>query len=215
MVRVGEKIKRLREDREWTQPHLAVKAGVAVSAVSQIENGRRSPNVGTLDKLADALGVEVADLFREPEAPKAHRSSPEAPDASEGERLLEKLCRRLISELEEDAKRWESTGRAGGINHTGYQEVAARRLSVQDSLNTLGDVSETLNVDFSDRRGHLLRHVRRELQSAYNRWSAARMELIEKYFNSLVGTQLEEVRARHEKEEERIDGGVVVWLDVG
>lgn len=71
MVRVGEKIKRLREDREWTQPHLAVKAGVAVSAVSQIENGRRSPNVSTLDKLADALGVEVGDLFRESEVPKA------------------------------------------------------------------------------------------------------------------------------------------------
>ncbi len=70
MARVGEKIKRLREDREWTQPRLAVEAGVAVSAVSQIENGRRSPNVGTLDKLAGALDVEMADLFREPEFPK-------------------------------------------------------------------------------------------------------------------------------------------------
>ncbi len=71
MARVGEKIKRLRQDRRWTQPRLAVEAGVAVSAVSQIETGRRNPNVGTLDKLARALGVEVPDLFREPEAPKA------------------------------------------------------------------------------------------------------------------------------------------------
>lgn len=70
MVRVGGHIKRLREERGWSQPRLAVEAGVAVSAVSQIENGRRSPNVSTLDKLAEAFGVEVADFF-----PKAQSSS--------------------------------------------------------------------------------------------------------------------------------------------
>jgi transcriptional regulator with XRE-family HTH domain len=70
MVRVGGHIKRLREERGWSQPRLAVEAGVAVSAVSQIENGRRSPNVSTLDKLAEAFGVEVADFF-----PKARSSS--------------------------------------------------------------------------------------------------------------------------------------------
>jgi transcriptional regulator with XRE-family HTH domain len=74
MVRVGGHIKRLREERGWSQPRLAVAAGVAVSAVSQIENGRRSPNVSTLDKLAEAFGVEVADFF-----PKARSSSLEPP----------------------------------------------------------------------------------------------------------------------------------------
>ena len=69
MVQVGEHIKRLREERGWSQPQLAVEAGVAVSAVSQIENGRRSPNVSTLDKLAGALGVSVADLFPKAQAP--------------------------------------------------------------------------------------------------------------------------------------------------
>lgn len=74
MVRVGGHIKRLREERGWSQPRLAVAAGVAVSAVSQIENGRRSPNVSTLDKLAEAFGVEVAEFF-----PKARSSSLEPP----------------------------------------------------------------------------------------------------------------------------------------
>jgi transcriptional regulator with XRE-family HTH domain len=74
MVQVGEHIKRLRAERGWSQPQLAVEAGVAVSAVSQIENGRRSPNVSTLDKLAEAFGVEVADFFPKAPAPPSQRS---------------------------------------------------------------------------------------------------------------------------------------------
>ncbi|MDQ3923304.1 MAG: hypothetical protein M3309_05180, partial [Actinomycetota bacterium] len=35
------------------------------------ESGRHQARPSTLRKLADALGVEVEDLFREPEAPKA------------------------------------------------------------------------------------------------------------------------------------------------
>ena len=83
MVQVGAHIKRLRAERGWSQPQLAVEAGVAVSAVSQIENGRRSPNVSTLDKIAGAFGVEVADFF-----PKGPRSSLELPlfNGSDGER---------------------------------------------------------------------------------------------------------------------------------
>ena len=78
MTRVGEEVKRLREELGWTQPRLAVEAGVAVSAVSQIENGRRSPNVGTLEKLAEGLDVEVADLF-----PKAQASLPLGDDSEQ------------------------------------------------------------------------------------------------------------------------------------
>ena len=60
---VGREVRRLREERGWGQAKLAVEAGMAVSGVSQIENGKRNPNSATLLKLAKALGVEVADLF--------------------------------------------------------------------------------------------------------------------------------------------------------
>ena len=49
MAPVGGEIKRLREDKGWSQPRLAVEAGVSVYADAQIENGRRSPHVGTLE----------------------------------------------------------------------------------------------------------------------------------------------------------------------
>ncbi len=69
MSDVGQEIRRLREARGWGQAKLAVEAGVAVSGVSQIENGRRNANSSTLIKLAGALGVEVADLFPKAEEP--------------------------------------------------------------------------------------------------------------------------------------------------
>ncbi len=121
MVQVGEKIKRLREDRKWSQPHLAVKAGVAVSAVSQIENGRRSPNVGTLNKLAEAFGVEVADFFRESEAPKVTAPlSSQAPNQDDEERREElRIIREVLKDthalFEELAAEYKSTGNSSKL----------------------------------------------------------------------------------------------------
>ena len=68
MREVGAEIRRLREGRGWTGAQLAVYAGMAPSAVSQIETGRRSPNTGSLAKIAKALEVEVADFFPKAEA---------------------------------------------------------------------------------------------------------------------------------------------------
>jgi len=69
MYEVGREVRRLREGRGWNQAKLAVEAGMAPSAVNQIENGKRSPSATSLTKLADALGVEVRDLFPLEQAP--------------------------------------------------------------------------------------------------------------------------------------------------
>ncbi|MCA1716780.1 MAG: helix-turn-helix transcriptional regulator [Actinobacteria bacterium] len=66
---IGREVKRLREERGWGQARLAVEAKMSVSGVSQIENGKRNLSTATLAKLAEAFGVEVADLF-----PKAQGS---------------------------------------------------------------------------------------------------------------------------------------------
>ena len=62
-------IKRLRQQKEWNQTELAYHAGLAPSVISQIENGKRDPSARTLRKLAEALSVEVADLFPKGQAP--------------------------------------------------------------------------------------------------------------------------------------------------
>jgi transcriptional regulator with XRE-family HTH domain len=72
---VGAEVRRLRETKGWGQTKLAAAADMAVSGISQIENGKRNPNSATLIKLARALGVEVADLF-----PKGQASLPDFKD---------------------------------------------------------------------------------------------------------------------------------------
>lgn len=77
-------VKRLRQEREWNQTELAYHAGLAPSVISQIENGKRDPSARTLRKLADALGVEVGDLF-----PKAQARLPlEVPSSEAGSLTL-------------------------------------------------------------------------------------------------------------------------------
>jgi transcriptional regulator with XRE-family HTH domain len=66
---VGREIRRLREARGWSQAKLAGDTGMGVSGISQIETGARNPSAVTLSKIAEALGVEVGDLFPKVQSP--------------------------------------------------------------------------------------------------------------------------------------------------
>jgi transcriptional regulator with XRE-family HTH domain len=67
---IGEEIRRRRQEKGWTGVQLAEKAGMAPSAISQIETGKRSPHSASVIKLAAALECEVAELYpKPPQAP--------------------------------------------------------------------------------------------------------------------------------------------------
>jgi transcriptional regulator with XRE-family HTH domain len=68
-MNVGKEIRRLREARRWSQAKLAGASGMGTSGISQIETGARNPSAVTLSKIAEALGVEVRDLFPLDQAP--------------------------------------------------------------------------------------------------------------------------------------------------
>lgn len=55
-------VTRLREQRGWRQADLAAATGLSRPFVSQIESGEREPSEITVQAIADALGVEVAEL---------------------------------------------------------------------------------------------------------------------------------------------------------
>jgi len=57
------RLKKLRKERKLTQKQLADQAQVSQSAVCYIENGERSPTLYTLERLAEALEVELHELF--------------------------------------------------------------------------------------------------------------------------------------------------------
>jgi transcriptional regulator with XRE-family HTH domain len=84
---IGSEIRRAREARGWSQAKLAAGADMGVSGISQIETGARNPSVVTLSKIADALGIEVVDLFPKPQTPQ-----PSLEDAALSEALQEALA---------------------------------------------------------------------------------------------------------------------------
>jgi transcriptional regulator with XRE-family HTH domain len=89
-MHIGEEIRRRREEQGLTGVQLAEKAGMAPSAVSQIETGKRTPNSASVVKLAAALGCEVGDLYPKAPSQLAFLSGEEIPtfrreDLSEAE----------------------------------------------------------------------------------------------------------------------------------
>jgi ribosome-binding protein aMBF1 (putative translation factor) len=60
---IGEKIKQLRVARGYSIEGLAQKAGMKRPNLSRLENGKHQPSLGTLEKLAEALGINVAEIL--------------------------------------------------------------------------------------------------------------------------------------------------------
>jgi transcriptional regulator with XRE-family HTH domain len=60
----GKRLRYLRRSRDITQEQLAELTGRSVNFISLVENGDTSPSFATLERLAKALHVEVAELFK-------------------------------------------------------------------------------------------------------------------------------------------------------
>src|SRR4030066_828966 len=66
-IRVGEKIKELREQKGLSLKEMADLTGFSTALLSQMENHLVSPSLGTIIKLARTLGVKVGDFLGESE----------------------------------------------------------------------------------------------------------------------------------------------------
>lgn len=61
---VGKSVRSLRTAKGLTQEFVAHQSGLAESYVSEIEAGKVNATLETLNKIAEVLGVEVADFFK-------------------------------------------------------------------------------------------------------------------------------------------------------
>jgi transcriptional regulator with XRE-family HTH domain len=95
-----DRVRELRFERGLSQAKLAARAGIDPSTVNQIETGKRSPSANSLNKLARALDVEVADLF-----PKGQSPLP-LDDVAGAET---ELLRRVLDAVRQDTKRQSQT----------------------------------------------------------------------------------------------------------
>lgn len=82
-VDVGERLRELRRFRRATLKTIADRSGLSESFLSQVERGRSSASIASLRKIADALGVSMADLFE--------------PDGVPGPRVLKRADRPALT----------------------------------------------------------------------------------------------------------------------
>jgi transcriptional regulator with XRE-family HTH domain len=66
---IGERLRVLREQKNFSQGDIEKKTGLLRCYVSRVENGHTVPSVETLEKFARALEVPMYQLFYEGEEP--------------------------------------------------------------------------------------------------------------------------------------------------
>jgi transcriptional regulator with XRE-family HTH domain len=65
---VGARIRQLRRERGLSARALAAATGFSPSLISQVEHGHVMPSIGSLERIAMALGVSLSTFFAESEA---------------------------------------------------------------------------------------------------------------------------------------------------
>lgn len=106
---VGERLRQLREERNFSQGEIEKRTGLLRCYISRVENGHTVPAVETLEKFARALEVPMYQLLydgeKPPQLPNLKRtkgpSDLEWGSAGKDARTLTKL-RRLLGKATED-----------------------------------------------------------------------------------------------------------------
>lgn len=60
----GKRVAEIRKARGVTQQELAEDVGMSVVAIAYIETGKRWARLGTLDKIAKSLKVDISMFFK-------------------------------------------------------------------------------------------------------------------------------------------------------
>jgi len=72
-VDVEERLRELRRRRRATLRTVAERSGLSESFISQVERRRSNASIASLRRIAEALGVSVADLFEPAGRPRVVR----------------------------------------------------------------------------------------------------------------------------------------------
>ena len=129
-LELGERLRAIRLLRRLTLREVATAAGVSESFVSQLERGRSSASVATLQRLATAVGIEISDLF--------------AGERESGPRVLRRQERQLLE--------WGHLGRKALLTPKPFHSLEAVTAtfdpggSTGDEPYTHGDSEELLLV---------------------------------------------------------------------
>jgi transcriptional regulator with XRE-family HTH domain len=194
-----ERIRQLRKVRGLSQAKLAVMADMDPATLNRLERGTGNPNLKTLERVADALGVGVADFFL-----KAPPRSPLEPSLLNG--LEEEQRRTELEEIRESYReeregverylvRWERWLETGGIPEEAVREFLMAAGALYPVLRglSISEVTEISIVLRSDTADGLTDEAKAE---------SAILPLVNRYWE--LGHKLTEVWNERFPEEENI-----------
>jgi len=69
-LKIGQRIKELRENTTMSQKDLAYAADLDRSYIASVENGQRNVSIVNIEKIATALGVTLTKFFNNTEFDK-------------------------------------------------------------------------------------------------------------------------------------------------
>ena len=61
--RLGRNLRRLRQERDWSQEELAHESGLHRTYISDLERVARNPTITVVDRLAQTFGVSIGQLL--------------------------------------------------------------------------------------------------------------------------------------------------------
>ena len=93
MITLGDKIKKMREERNLSQKEVAESVAIDRGQYSRIETGKVEPMISTLEKIAQAFDVELITFFE---------TAPSITVDSFDKTLVERV--KIIDELEPQQK---------------------------------------------------------------------------------------------------------------
>jgi transcriptional regulator with XRE-family HTH domain len=150
-----ERIRQLRKERGLSQARLAVMADMDPATLNRLERGTGNPNLKTLQRVADALDVGIADILEDapPKGPSRSSREPSFNDVLEGERQLG-AAKTFTDNLNHFAQKWREEAREP------EKQGVYWCLGVQATAIGLTDVFSKLG--FSEIIGRKLREVKEQ-----------------------------------------------------
>ncbi|MGB0579463.1 MAG: helix-turn-helix domain-containing protein [Limisphaerales bacterium] len=147
--RFGNRVKELRTANDWSLDQLAKTSGVSRSMLSQIERNNANPTIAVAFRIAQALGMTLADLVEDGEATSAIRVV-RSDDRMYHYRSDKDCSIRTLSplDLEKDVEFYELRLKEGGaLRSSAHFESTREFVTVERGKITVesGNDTESLN----------------------------------------------------------------------
>ena len=182
---VGEDIKSIRQQKGMTQAQLAAAVGTTSQNISQYERGVRNPKIGTLQKIADALGENVTMFIPTQRESPAEYAALEPYLTDDQKKYLAELDEEWLSDMLDEAE------------NTWFEQ----KHQMFNALFQLSDEGRIIAIERVKELTEIPRYQDKDRKEIVEE-QEKKMEDMKKRHDEEMEESLEKIRARHAAKKE-------------